>query len=139
MAVEKWDVRVGDQEREACVEDLRTHFAVGRLTLDEFEERTASALSARIQADLGALTADLPALRRQPAGAPVRQKQLASKQLDTWDIAFRIHVGIWAVLSVFFVLLGIVTWGVWPIYPILSIGVTVGIHAAVRAAVRGPS
>ncbi|MBA2282952.1 MAG: DUF1707 domain-containing protein [Actinomycetota bacterium] len=137
MAVEKWDVRVGDQEREACVEDLRTHFAVGRLTLDEFEERTTSALAARVQADLANLTADLPALRRAPSGAPVRQ--LTPRQLDNWDIAFRIHVGIWAVLSLFFVLLGVVTWGAWPVYPILGIGVTVGIHAAIRAAVRPPS
>jgi hypothetical protein len=139
MAVEKWDVRVGDEEREACVDDLRTHFAVGRLTLEEFEERTANALSARIQADLVALTADLPALRRQPSGAPVRQKPLTQKQADNWDIAFRIHFGIWMVLAAFFVFLWLVTgaWGLW--IAIGATGMTVGIHAVVRAAVRGPS
>jgi DUF1707 SHOCT-like domain len=53
-------LRIGDAEREEAVADLGRHFAEGRLTPLEHEERTALALQARTGADLGALFADLP-------------------------------------------------------------------------------
>jgi hypothetical protein len=45
----------------------------GRLTLDEFSERTGAALAARTEADLDAVLADLPGLSR-PAAEPPRRR-----------------------------------------------------------------
>jgi DUF1707 SHOCT-like domain len=54
-------IRASDQERESVVDVLRDAYTDGRLTLDEFEERTSAAYAAKTWADLGELTADLPA------------------------------------------------------------------------------
>ena len=54
-------IRASDQERESVVSVLRDAFADGRLTYEEFEERTAAAYAARTWTDLRELTADLPA------------------------------------------------------------------------------
>jgi Domain of unknown function (DUF1707) len=54
-------VRASDEEREQTVALLQRSFADGRLTLDELEERVGAAYAARTRAQLGDLTADLPA------------------------------------------------------------------------------
>jgi hypothetical protein len=54
-------IRASDQERESVVNVLRDAFTDGRLTLDEFEERTSAAYGAKTWTDLRELTADLPA------------------------------------------------------------------------------
>lgn len=54
-------VRVGDAERYEAAHELGEHYAVGRLTADEFRERLARVYGARTDADLEALFADLPA------------------------------------------------------------------------------
>ena len=53
--------RASDAEREQVVVRLREASAEGRLTLEEFAERTALAYRARSYAELEPLTADLPA------------------------------------------------------------------------------
>jgi Domain of unknown function (DUF1707) len=66
-------VRIGDREREAVVEALRTHAAEGRLEPEEFEARVEAAYAARTRADLEGLTRDLPPLRSgdgRPSSAP---------------------------------------------------------------------
>jgi Domain of unknown function (DUF1707)/Domain of unknown function (DUF4190) len=57
-------MRAATADRERTVDVLKAAFAEGRLTQDEFEQRTGQAFSARTYAELAALTADLP------AGAP---------------------------------------------------------------------
>ena len=54
-------IRASDQERESVVDILRDAFTDGRLTFDEFEERTAAAYAAKTWAQLRELTSDLPA------------------------------------------------------------------------------
>ncbi len=54
------NVRAGDADRERAAETLRRHFAEGRLTPDEFDERLSAALTARTIGDLSDLLADLP-------------------------------------------------------------------------------
>lgn len=136
---EPWEVRVGDAERQAVVDQLRTHLGEGRLTIDEFEQRTELALHARTRGDLVPLMADLPQVRSRSGGPPTRAYVPTPRAHDAWDVLFRIHVAVWAVLSVFFVLLGLAVdaWAIWPIYPILGVGLSVGIHGAVKKAVRG--
>jgi DNA-binding PadR family transcriptional regulator len=53
-------VRASDADRERAVASLRDHFAAGRLTRAELDERLTAALSARMADDLRRLMADLP-------------------------------------------------------------------------------
>jgi len=53
-------MRVSDADREALTARLRDHYAEGRLTQDELDERVSAALSAKTFGDLRALTTDLP-------------------------------------------------------------------------------
>jgi hypothetical protein len=53
-------LRVGDAEREAAVAALGEHFAAGRLTPEELDERSSAAWAARTGGDLSVLFADLP-------------------------------------------------------------------------------
>jgi len=53
-------LRVSDAERDETVRILGEHAAVGRLTLDELEERSSRALAARTRGELASLTTDLP-------------------------------------------------------------------------------
>jgi hypothetical protein len=56
-------LRVSDAERDATAAELREHYAAGRLTLDELNERISQAFAARTRADLSAVLHDLPSLR----------------------------------------------------------------------------
>jgi hypothetical protein len=60
------EIRVGDDEREAAVAALGEHYAAGRLTKEEYDERADLAWQARTRSQLFPLFADLP---RPPAVA----------------------------------------------------------------------
>ena len=60
------DVRVSDQERDQTAAVLRDHFAAGRITQDELNERVQAVYAARTQQQLSALVRDLPALPATP-------------------------------------------------------------------------
>jgi len=62
-------MRIGDAERERAAAELGEHFALGRIDDDEHGERLDAVWSARTQADLDVLFADLPPLH--PVQAPV--------------------------------------------------------------------
>jgi hypothetical protein len=53
-------IRISDADREQVTARLREHFAEGRLTADELDERIAAALSAKTAGDLRHVMADLP-------------------------------------------------------------------------------
>ncbi|MGW5052833.1 DUF1707 SHOCT-like domain-containing protein [Actinokineospora sp. NPDC004072] len=80
------DLRVGDAERESALTSLGDHMAAGRLSVDEYGERSAHVATAKTRGDLAALFADLPEPRprfgplaapapvpAQPAPPPVRR------------------------------------------------------------------
>ena len=73
-------LRISDADREAAVELLSEQYAVGRLTRDEFDERSDAVWSAKTQGDLAPVFADLPPTPQQgrrgrlPAGAPHRPR-----------------------------------------------------------------
>ena len=60
-------IRASDGERDQVVALLQRHFADGRLTQAELEERAGAALAARTRDQLDALTADLPGADVRPA------------------------------------------------------------------------
>jgi Domain of unknown function (DUF1707) len=53
-------IRVSDAERDQAAAELGEHYQAGRLTLEEFDDRSSRALRARTGSDLVALFADLP-------------------------------------------------------------------------------
>jgi hypothetical protein len=61
-------MRVGDAEREATAAELREHYASGRLTLEELNDRVDKAFAAKTRGDLDALMRDLPSARPSTAG-----------------------------------------------------------------------
>ena len=61
-------MRASDADRDAVLSDLSEHFQAGRLTAEEFEDRTGQALSSRTWGELRDLLRDLPA---SPSGPQV--------------------------------------------------------------------
>lgn len=64
-------MRVGDNDRQQIVHRLEQAYAEGRLTLEEFSERTAAAWAAKTTHDLVPLTKDLPAVGHTTAPVPL--------------------------------------------------------------------
>jgi hypothetical protein len=52
--------RIGDAERDAAITSLGEHYAAGRITKEEYDERSSLALRARTESDLKPLFVDLP-------------------------------------------------------------------------------
>lgn len=136
--VARRDLRVSDEDRHAVVDELRVHFSLGRIDLAELEDRVTAALEAKVRGDLEPLLTDLPEVRPTASysGPPIRDRSDRPE-----GVALRVHTYLWGVLSAFFV----VIWAAvaaqadgdmpfWPIFPIAAIGLTVGIHAALRKA-----
>jgi hypothetical protein len=65
-----YNVRIGDADREAIAAQLREHYADGRLTLDELNERLDQTFAAKIKADLDVVMRDLPHVARPLTDAP---------------------------------------------------------------------
>jgi hypothetical protein len=63
------DLRVSDADRDRAVAQLSEHFQAGRLTLEEFDERSGQALRAKTARELAGLFTDLPAVQAGTAGA----------------------------------------------------------------------
>jgi hypothetical protein len=68
-------IRVSDAGRERAAARLREHFAEGRLSPDELDERISAALTAKTAGDVRRIMADLP----DPAPAPPQARQPAPR------------------------------------------------------------
>jgi hypothetical protein len=79
-------LRVSDAERDVTLKALNEHAAVGRLTLDELEDRAGKALSAKTRGDLAVLTSDLPAMSDALRPVPV-QPDAAPRKPVRWMVA----------------------------------------------------
>jgi len=88
--VDRAELRASDADRERAVELLRGHAAVGRLDVDELDERCARAFSAKTFGELDELTADLPPVSAPPRAAlppvPVKRPKVPGTTYfaDTW-------------------------------------------------------
>ncbi|HEX4829563.1 MAG TPA: DUF1707 domain-containing protein [Trebonia sp.] len=71
-------IRVGDAERDVAARELGEHYAAGRLTLGELDERLELVLSARTRGQLTQVMADLP-LPRTPLPRVAGQARSASR------------------------------------------------------------
>ncbi len=116
-------LRCSDADREAIVADLRDHFAAGRLTLEEFDERSDTAYAARTFGDLDGLTADLPVIPATPrppteaeverAKPPGRIESVLSGPLAPWLAVGVICTLIWVISGG----VGHYFWPIWVIGP----------------------
>ncbi len=91
-------LRVSDLERDAAAAEIREHYAAGRLTSDEFEERLQATLSARTRADLLAVGSDLPALPpTPPTGWQVARQ--TGREAGGWAGVIALAVAGWALMG----------------------------------------
>ena len=67
---QKTPLRIGDAERDGAISELGDHFAAGRLTTEEFEQRVDQAIRARFNDDLEPLFVDLPRTAEPSVGSP---------------------------------------------------------------------
>jgi hypothetical protein len=65
------DLRIGDADREAAAATLREHYAQGRLTLEEFNQRLDAVFAATTQSQLRHITRDLPHVPAPGTALPV--------------------------------------------------------------------
>jgi Domain of unknown function (DUF1707) len=81
-------LRIGDADRDRAVAALGDHFAEGRLTADEFDDRSSRAWQARTADDLAPLFADLPGARAvlEPAQ---RERPWAPRRHPAFGAGFR--------------------------------------------------
>jgi Domain of unknown function (DUF1707) len=77
------ELRIGDDDREAAVTALGEHYAAGRLTKEEYDERADVAWRARTMSDLAPLFADLP--RPQAAPSPAALGGSARPGAPAWS------------------------------------------------------
>jgi hypothetical protein len=73
-------IRASDADREHATARLREHFAAGRLTPGELDERITAALTAKTHGELRQLMADLP----EPAPAAPRAAQRPCPAAPPW-------------------------------------------------------
>ncbi|MGP7996632.1 MAG: DUF1707 domain-containing protein [Streptosporangiaceae bacterium] len=69
------DLRVSDADRDRAQSELSEAFRAGRLTADEFDQRSGQALRARTGKELSALLADLPLAAPHAANIAVPEPQ----------------------------------------------------------------
>jgi class 3 adenylate cyclase len=76
--------RVADADRDRTITMLREHVVEGRLTLDEFSERTGLALEARTRGDLESVMANLPTVAPTSATTP---EIVTGRKARRWHVA----------------------------------------------------
>jgi hypothetical protein len=115
-------LRVSDAERQRVVAMLQEHCAQGRLTVDEFSERTAEALASRTQADLDLVLRELPPL---PPPAP-RVRLRTKAQRD-----FVLHVATYVLVNLFLIFVWSQTSSdyFWPVWVLAGWGLAIAFHA----------
>ena len=81
-------IRVSDADRDRATARLRDHFAAGRLTPGELDERISAALNAKTFGDLRRVMADLP----EPAQVPLTAMERPQRPGPPWIARHRPRV-----------------------------------------------
>jgi hypothetical protein len=135
------DLRIGDSDREAAAALLREHYAAGRLTLDEFNQRLDATFAATTQSQLNSVTRDLPHVGLPAADRPLstarpgreRSGQYRSGQYRSAPPrGARLLPAILALLAAWLLLGGLHLNFLWPGKLVIFLAV----FAAVRSAMR---
>ncbi|MFB9879177.1 DUF1707 domain-containing protein [Planobispora siamensis] len=101
-------MRASDDDRDRVASVLREHYAQGRLTVEEFDERLEQLYASKTYGELATLTSDLPDvdLRKLPTAAPrqpAKPEESRSNQLAAmwapWAIASGVNWVIWLIIG----------------------------------------
>ena len=96
------EVRVGDAEREQAVSALGEHYMAGRLSKEEYDERTATAWKAKTRSQLDPLFWDLPRIPQQvvrPVAAPTPPRGSSGGRSRRRGFGFPVLVAIGVLLA----------------------------------------
>ncbi|MGO8960502.1 MAG: DUF1707 domain-containing protein [Streptosporangiaceae bacterium] len=74
-------LRIGDRERDAVAAELQEHYAHGRLSLEEFNQRVDAVFAAKTQSDLSRITVDLPHVRSTGTPLPAPRSGRAPRPI----------------------------------------------------------
>jgi hypothetical protein len=119
-------LRASDRDRERAAETLRDAAVEGRLQLAELEERLEAVYAARTDAELAALTRDLPAAV-QPRQPWLRTPQALRGELLAFGFVNALLVIVWAATGAGYF---------WPVWPMLGWGI--GLAGKSRRRARHP-
>lgn len=130
-------IRASDAERDRTAAALREHLAVGRLTVDEFDERLDKAYAAKTLGELDDLMADLPgtdlemlpgaSLDRSASSPPLRWRRSGGQIVagpGRFSPAWRAAWGSWFAISLFLFVIWLVSgasgglWFLWVAVPL---------------------
>jgi hypothetical protein len=118
-------LRASDADRERLVDELEQHTVAGRLTTEEFEQRTQQAYEARTMGQLDALHRDLPAVTFSNALNPRGRR---------WDLTKRAMQETGGSLGLFFVCT--VIWAAsgangsfWPVWTLVIVAISLARNA----------
>lgn len=107
------DLRIGDADREASAASLREHYALGRLSLEEFNQRLDAVFAATTRGQLDAITRDLPHVTTPHVPLPVTTTRAAGAGGAGYSGAgyrrrsgLGLMIGLVALLAVWFLALG---------------------------------
>ena len=83
-------IRVSDADRDRVTAQLRDHFAAGRITPGELDQRLSAALNAKTFGDLRRIMADLPGpVPAPPGAAPPGAAPPALRATPAWAVRRR--------------------------------------------------
>ncbi|GGL06336.1 DUF1707 SHOCT-like domain-containing protein [Planomonospora parontospora] len=96
-------MRASDDDRDRVASVLREHYAQGRLTVEEFDERLEQLYASRTYGELATLTSDLPdvdlrAMREVAPCPPAKEETVKGRLLAMWGpwaFAVSVNWGIW--------------------------------------------
>lgn len=111
-------VRASDEDRERVAAELSRQAAAGRLTAEELDERLDAAYRARTEAELAALTDDLPApVAEGPSSDVALRRARFQHRAAGALLTIAVCVGVWLATGA--------NGSFWPIWVILGVGVGV--------------
>lgn len=120
------ELRASDRDRAQVAQILEEHFAAGRLTFDEVEQRIDGAYRSKTYGELRALLRDLPAVQpsAQPQPEPGLTEQVRERvaklppgmreQILHYASIMTVLIVIWAITGAGFF---------WPIFPLIALGI----------------
>lgn len=131
------EMRVGNPERTALTEILRSAVDQGYIDLDEYEKRVDVLLAAKTVGDAEAVLVDLPAYQQILNAQEPEKSETPDWIKWLWfgvSIPIGINLGVWLIL--FFTIGAVYFWPVWVAVPLIVVAtaLTVGERAIIRPA-----